>query len=398
MTSPKALVPVVLALSVVLVSVPVTAHAQNKATATQYVPQAETKDVGDREPTWDYTLGLSANFALAQNSNMVGQPEGMSYLIGLGAVGTLSYVSGRHEVKSTLALVESFSKTPVLDRVVKANDLARLEGLYSYYFLNWLGAFGRLSFESPLLTTEDVRSDPVDYNITRLNGSVDTVLGAKSLRLASGFQPLSLYQSLGLVARPVNSDPALVTFRVGAGFRETLADGVLINKDDKATVPIELFETATVLQGGLEVALGITGKFPEQRLTYGLDLVALMPFINNDALNRPVGELTRLGLSGNITFSMFEWLGLNYQLLVARDLQLVSGIQVQNNLFLTFKYDIIPAKKAVVVDPLAEAQAAREAAEKRALEAEIRAKAAETRVQELQQTPPAPTPAPTKTP
>jgi hypothetical protein len=360
------------------------AFAQSDAAkVTQYVPDADAALTEVKPQSWDYTLTLSANFALAQNNNMVGQPEGTSYLIGLGAVGNVLYVDGPHELKLTLALVESFSKTPVLNSIVKANDLARLEAMYSYYFLKWLGGYGRASFESPLLTTNDVRSDLTTYSITRLDGTVDTV-SARSLRVASAIQPLTLNQSLGLVAKPVETEPANLSLRAGAGARETFADGVLVNKDDKATLPVEYLETATVIQAGVEAALGVNGKLPEQRLSYGVDFAVLFPFLNNDALNRSVGQLTRVGLAGNLNFSAYEWLGLTYQLLVQRDPQLVSGVQVQNNVFLTFKYDVIPARKVEKVDPLEEAKAAQAAAEQRAQDAEARAVKAEERVKQLE--------------
>jgi len=360
-----------------------------QAKVTEYVPQGEVKAVDANASNWDYTLSLSANFALAQNSNMVGQPEGNSYLIGMGVLGSLLYVQGPHEFKLGLTLVESFTKTPVVDRLIKANDLAKLEGLYSYYFVDWLGAFARLIFESPLLRTEDLRSDAVDYSILRQTGVTEVRLAQKSLQLANGFQPLTLNQSLGLVARPLEKSYATWTIRAGAGARETLADGVLVNKDDKATLPIEFVETATVVQGGAELAMGVGGKLPAQRLSYGVDVGVLVPFLHNAPLNRSVGALTRVGLTGFANFSLWEWLGLTYQVLVQRDPQLIAGVQLQNNLFLTFKYDVIPAKKAPPpADPIAEAKAALEAAEKRVQEAESRAQSAEQKLRELQ---PAPT-------
>jgi hypothetical protein len=228
----------------------------------------------------------------------------------------------------------------------------------------------------------------VDYSIARRDGTTQLLLGQKSIQLASPFQPLTLSQSLGLVARPIDKSYATVTLRGGAGARETFPNGVLINKDDKATLPVELVETATVIQGGVEVALGVQGKLPEQRFTYGLDVGVLLPVLNNDALNRSAAALTRVGLSGYANFSMFEWLGITYQALVQRDPQLVSGIQVQNNLFLTFKYDLIPPRKAEgKEDPLAEATAARDAALKRAQDAESRAQAAEERIKALEAAP-----------
>jgi hypothetical protein len=101
---------------------------------------------------------------------------------------------------------------------------------------------------------------------------------------------------------------------------------------------------------------------------------------------------------------MFEWLGLTYQFRVINDPQLVKDVQVQNNFFLTFKYDLIPARKVVEepkADPVAEAKAEAAAAAERAQAAEGRAKAAEDRIKALedkaQTPPPAPEPAPAPT-
>lgn len=363
--------------------------------ATVYVPDAKVKAAEEKAGEWDFSLSLGANFALAQNRNIVGQPEGASYLIGAQGVGTGTYVLGLHELKLSLKVVESFTKSPIFERLVKANDLANLEALYSYYFAHWLGAFGRATFETPLLATEDIRADLVDYSITRIDGTVESAQQLKSFKLAGGLQPFTMSQSLGLVAKLQEQQPATITLRAGAGGRETLARNVLINKDNKATPEVELVETDSVLQAGAEVALSLVGKLPEQRLRYSLDFAALFPFLNNDARGRSVSELTRLGMTGAVEFSMFEWLGLSYQLLLARDVQLVEGLQVQNNVFVTFKYDLVPPKPVAKVDPLAEEKAARAAAEARATEAESRAKQAEEKLKELEAAPKAPTtPAP----
>ncbi len=267
---------------------------------------------------------------------------------------------------------------------MKANDLARIESIYSYYFLDWLGAFARLSAEAPLLNTEDVRSTPVDYSITRLDGTTQTESQLQSRNLANGLQPLTLTQSIGLAARPYSSAPATINIRLGGGARETFAKGVLINKDDKTTTAVELVETDTVLQGGAEFAAGISGAISEMRLAYGVDFGLLIPFLNNDAQKRSAIDLMRIGVAGSLSFSMFEWLGLKYQLLIQQDPQLVAGLQVQNNVFVTFKYDIVPAKPMPAkADPLKEAEAARAAAEARAMAAETRALEAESKMQQL---------------
>ncbi|MFO0727613.1 MAG: hypothetical protein U1E65_27795 [Myxococcota bacterium] len=378
------------------------------AKVTQFVPDGSLKNAaGDKKQGWDFTLTLNANLALAQSSNVVGQPEGVSYLIGLGVTSGLEYLDGPHEWRNTLSVLESFSKTPSLDQVAKANDLVRLESLYSYYFSSWAGAFGRASLETALLNTQDLRPKPVDYLITGGGQADEPVEGRKLLTLAKAFSPLTITQSLGLVAKPLDLEPALVTIRVGGGGRETLASGVLIVADQAATTPIEISRVTDVVQAGVEGAIGISGKLPEQRLSYGADFGVLLPLANNDVLHRGVIDLMRVAFAASVNFSMFEWLGLTYQFRVASDPQLVKDVQVQNNFFLTFKYDLVPARKvaeAPKVDPVAEAKAEAAAAGERAKAAEDRAKAAEDRLRAIEDKappappPPAPEPAPTPNP
>ncbi|MGQ0507321.1 MAG: hypothetical protein ACT4TC_18605, partial [Myxococcaceae bacterium] len=87
------------------------------------------------------------------------------------------------------------------------------------------------------------------------------------------------------------------------------------------------------------------------------------------------------------------------QLMLISDPQLISGLQLQNNLFLTLNYDVIPAKKAPPVkDALQAAQEAATLAEEKAKMAEERARAAEENLRKAQEAQPAApegTPAPT---
>lgn len=378
------------------------------AKVTQFVPDGDLKNAVAKKPQgWDFSLALSANLAIAQSSNVVGQPVGVSYLMGFGVTGALEYLDGPHEFRMTLQVLESFSKTPALDEVTKANDVLRLEGMYSYFFNEWAGAFGRATFDSSVLPTDDVRATAVDYQITRLNGMIENRLAQRKLTLASPFSPLTLTESIGLIAKPVDTEPALITVRVGGGGRETIASGVFINKDVPGTPQIDIIETDNVIQGGIEAAAGIAGKFKEQRLSYAADFGLLIPLANNDAKKRSATDLMRIGFAAAVNFSMFDWLGLTYQLRLLNDPQLVEGFQVQNNFFLTFKYDVIPPRKveeAPKADPVADAQAAAAAAEERAKAAEEKAKAAEERAKAAEDKakatpePPPPAPAPEPTP
>src|SRR5262245_17034250 len=112
-----------------------TALAGSAAAQTQLVPKDEIagaakEDVAELNPF----LGINATFAMISNSNVVGQVDGFSTLIGLGVIGGLDYVKERHVLRTTLSISESVARTPVIDEFVKTNDVVKLEGIYNYFF------------------------------------------------------------------------------------------------------------------------------------------------------------------------------------------------------------------------------------------------------------------------
>lgn len=368
---------------------------------TQLVPD-DLKGPSKRREGWDGTLSIAANLSIAQNRKVVGQLDGTSFVAGGALIGTLEYHMGSHELVNVLSVTESYAKTPALDPLVKTNDVARLESIYSYYLTDWVGMFGRLSFETSIFRANDYRAEAVDFSIARQDGTTEVRSQQTSLRLSGSFKPLTLTQSVGMVAKPIDKEPFAMTARLGIGGRETLAKGVIVNSDDNATEIVEMTETDDVVQAGLEFALGFAGKFPEERVSYGLDAGILLPLLNNDDADRSAVDLMRIGVTGAVTFSTFEWLSLVYQLRILSDPQLTEEVQVQNNILFSLKYDLIEADKPAEVPPppppevqqaLDEAKAANE----RAIAAEERAKAAEERIKALEDKQPETTP-PSETP
>src|SRR5262249_27220685 len=135
-------------------------------------------------------------------------------------------------------------------------------------------------FEAPMFATDDVRPAPTMYSIAHLDGTTQMRMD-EHLRLSTPFKPLTLTESAGVLVRPFEDPRATIVVRLGGGARETLANGVLVVAD--ASMPtIALKEVDDVFQGGVEGAIGISGKLPEQKITYGVDFGALLPLINND--------------------------------------------------------------------------------------------------------------------
>jgi hypothetical protein len=356
------------------------------------VPKDETlagaseKDVAELNPS----LGVTGTVSLVSNSNVVGQVDGLSTLVGLGVVGGLDYVKNQHVLRTTLSISESVARTPVIDEFVKTNDVVALEGLYNYFLAEKLGAYARLKIETAAFAADDVRGDLTSWvEKPGMEGGPPIPLTQNGLRqrLADPFSPFTLSESVGGFAEPITKDRLTLSVRFGLGGRHTFADGVLLVDDDDATTEVELLRLANVHQLGVEAFAGAAGKFKDGKVSYKAGLSLLVPFANNDDYDRGAGELTRVGFEGALTFNLYSWLSVVYSLNVTRDPQLFPDggelTQVQNNLLLTFQFALVE-KKAAAQKMYEEEQKLADA-EKRAADAEAARLAAEQRALALEQ-------------
>ena len=338
----------------IALSLVATSFAPAEVTAQEKGPKAEAREDAvtptGRRPGLDGRFGVKGSFNLVSNSNVIGQIDGTSLLLSGSLLGGLDFIQGRHEVRNTLIWNSSWARTPVVDEFVKNYDNIELEDLYSYYVTPWFGPYGRLSFRSSLFETNRVTADQIDYSIDRLDGTTDTPTTDR-LELADPFEPFELTQSVGLFTNPVREQALDLSIRLGFGARQALAEGTLVVQDDSATDVVEVVEIDDAIQAGFEGFLGVAGDFPEQRTSYRAGFEALVPVANNDDTGRSAWELTRWALTGGVTFSMFEWLGLSYDLRLVSDPQLLEKTQVQNSLLLTFQYTFFEQGEADEVKP-----------------------------------------------
>jgi hypothetical protein len=380
------------------------AWAQAKLVPTDKIEGAKDTDVAE----WNPSLGVTASIALTSNQSVVGQVDGFSTLFGLGLTGGADYVKGPHLLRSTLSVNENFARTPVIDELVKTNDVVKLEGVYNYVLSKNLGVYGRLSLSTSLFPADDVRGVATSWVEKDPDGApIPRNQDALRQRLADPFAPFSVEESAGVFAEPLRKEKLSLSLRLGLGGRHTFASSVLLVADDAATADVvELSRLNDVHQLGVEAYAGASGKTSDGRAKYKAGLAILTPFVNNDADDRSAGGLTRVGFQGELTFNVYKWMGLVYSLNVTRDPQVFAKgdekVQVQNNLLLSFQFTVVkkkepPKKKTAAEIELEEAKARAEAAEKRAQEAEDRLKAQPATPPEPAPAPDAP-PAPTPTP
>jgi hypothetical protein len=371
------------------------AFAQAKIVPTDDIKGAEKTDV----PAWNPFLGVTSTLTLNSNDSVVGQVDGFSTLFGIGLNGGADYVKDKHTFRASLSINESFARTPVVDEFIKTNDVAKLEGIYNYFFLKKGGGYGRLALTASLFPAEDVRGVPTSWEEKNPAGNIPLKQNAFRQRLAGSFNPFSVDESAGIFYDPYTKPKLNLKLRLGVGGRHTFAEDVLLIDDDDATDPVELLRLSDVHQLGLEAFAGASGEFKGGKAKYKAGLSVLAPFVNNDDADRSVGKLTRVGFEGQIQFNIYTWMSLLYTVMVTKDAQLFprgdEKTQIQNSLLLTFTFTLVKKKEADK-EKSAE-QLELEAAKLRADEAEKRAFEAEKKLLELQPAP-APTPGVSPTP
>jgi hypothetical protein len=372
---------------------PGSALAQAQIVPSNGIKGADQTDVEG----WAPFLGLTATLALADNSSVVGQVDGFSTLFGLGLTGGADYARGQHLVRTSLTINEGFARTPVIAEFVKTNDTVKLEGLYNHFLTPDLGFYDRLALATDAFSATDIRATPTSW-VETVPGGMPVALTTSGFRqrLAGPFSPFTINEQAGGFAEPIRETWLHLSVRVGLGGRHTFADGVLVNSDDKATPAVELAELHDVHQLGFEVFGGGTGKLDGGKALYKAGLSVLLPVVDNDPDHRGAVALARVGFEGSLTFNVYSWMGLVYNLKITRDPQLFSRgeerLEVQNTLLLTFQLALV--KKPEKPNEPTQEELALKAAQDRADAADKRARAAEDKLEALQTAPPPETPAP----
>jgi len=358
---------------------------------------------------WNPFLAFTGTFNLVSNSNVIGQTDGTSTVVGAGLLAGADYIDGPHFLQLSLSATEAFSRTPVIHRFIKSTDAAKLEGVYNYFLTKEAGLYGRLSLATSFFESDDIRAVPSTW--VDASGPTPVTLASNSIeqKLADPFQPLTISESAGGFYDPIKKDAIALSLRLGIGGRSTFADGVFVNHDDAATMSqIELLELSTVHQLGIEAFAGALGKLDKGKFNYKAGLAVLFPFVNNDAADRSAAKLTRIAFEATLTYTMAAWLSVVYSTQVIRDPQLFPAdkdeVQVQNTLLATFQFNLVKKKEAP--KPKTKEQQDLEDAIKRADEAEKKLKDAEQKLKDSEATPsatpatsqPTPPTAPTDTP
>ncbi len=309
-----------------------------------YVEETAIKEAAKKADGWDFTATVGSSTSFNDNRDVIGQPDGSAWLIGVNFAGAADMLYGKHEWRNSLGLKLAFARTPVIEEFVKSSDELSFETIYIYRFWQpWLGAFARFGMQTAMLTGRDVRAGDVTYALP--NGETPV---KDRLTLTDPFNPLKLKESAGLVYPPISKDSISIETRAGFGGRQVFADGQWVLADDDATEGIiEIGELKSYNQLGSELTASMWGKLHGGLVTYKLYAEAMTPFVHDELLegdDRGSMELTNVELSAKLSFKLVSWASLDYEFKALREPQLLDEWQIQNNLLLTFSYSLIDTK------------------------------------------------------
>ncbi len=350
-----------------------------------YIPD-EIKDGADDGTGWNPMLKASATVSLNHSHNVVGATNGLTFTGGFLLSGGLGYLSKnkQHEWRNSLNWGLSYTRTPTVPKFVKSIDSLDFETMYLWHTPKapWFGPFVGLEVKSAVLPGYYVTPGDVMLSYTDTDGTTSSeALGAlDSVDLTSAFAPLTLRESAGAFAVPIEKPEIRLEIRAGVGAMEAFVqDGYII--DDNADTPeLELIQMQNSAQFGAEASLSAGGTIKEF-MTYGARVAMLQPFVHNAETDLEGSELMNLDFEAQLGFKLTQWASLDYQFKAFRTPLVYDGWQVTNGLLLTFTANVVKtnAEKAAEAEALAaqeaEAQAEAEAAAA-AAEAEAGAAAA----------------------
>ncbi|MCB9519387.1 MAG: hypothetical protein H6700_05930 [Myxococcales bacterium] len=305
------------------------------ALETEYVPEEVTTETPDHLDGWSHQLDLGAALQVGGSHSVAGQTDGTTVTLSANIAYAGSMWRGSHELRLTGLLSEAVSRTPVVDDMVKSADVLSLESVYFFHVPGapWIGPYVRASGRTSIFDGVDVRSGDVVYV-----RDGETLTPRDRLLLTRSFAPTYLKQSAGVFARPQEATAITVDIRLGAGARETLADGSYVVDDDGATAEIEVKALQTYMQAGAEGALEAYGTADEGAVSYGARAEVMIPFYSSVETDLDAIAATNIEIGANFGARLNDWASVQYQLGLLRVPQILEEWQVTNSLLLSFGY------------------------------------------------------------
>lgn len=336
---------------VVLLATFVWRSAAADETEFQVIPEAVEKVAGadERPEGWYWALNVGGNLSYSHNRKVVGNPDGHSFQFGAVIESHAGYYARPHEWLTELSIKETVAKTATIDGFVKTADSFELGSTYFFYFdpPEWLGLFARVRLATALFPGWDIRDADTPYVRKYVNGDKEfgTFNAQEEIDLTDAFAPLSLKESLGLFALPIDRKAIKIRAQLGVGAQEVFTqsgwviDGVDVLDPDDPNDPdplarIQLTQLEDYQQVGGELEVGFSGAINEY-VTWSVVTNLFQPFYSTLLAGKELGDLLEVRIDAKLSVRLASWLSLDYILAVRRIPLILDDWQVQNGVLLT---------------------------------------------------------------
>ncbi|MDA9951442.1 hypothetical protein N9D31_02590 [Oligoflexaceae bacterium] len=314
------------------------ATAQDLGDTDSIMGDKTSLDSSDEDRASGHRFKATAGANLLENKNVVGQDDGKTTIYTLNLNYSRLILGHLTEWDTVVSLEEAFSRTPAIDRMIKTTDSLNVTSIYKKFFegMTWLGAFARVEAKTPLMDGYNEQSGDVVYRVARKDSVED--ITSDRLKLNDGFKPLTTKESLGLIAKAMNTKAATLEFRSGLGAKQISGAGQLLIEDDDTTAEIEARELQNVSMVGFAAGFELTGAvsgFDYKLMAEALYPMSYSPKTDNDP---EPSELISTEASLELSYNLNNWMSANYKIASTKDPLLTEKAQVTQNFLLALTY------------------------------------------------------------
>ncbi len=289
---------------------------------------------------WKFKLSLGATGSFNHSSNVVGADDGTTLQVGAVIDAGAHWVAGQHDWETVLGIQHTQTKTPQIDKFVKSLDNLSLISTYLYRLKTppWLGPFGRFKLTTQIFNGYAVRAD--DVQVVRPPNAAVTVPAQQRVKLTTAFEPLTLRETVGFFANPVDEKKLRLNAKLGAGAQQIIAQDGFVLADETAGV-LTLGALDSTNEIGLELEVDLAGTVVEEVLTWKVTGNFFYPFASSSDADIDGIDQLNIDIAAAASLRLAKWLSLDYILNVKRIPLVTSDYQVQNGVLLTAGFDVI---------------------------------------------------------
>ncbi len=287
---------------------------------------------------WDNALRLPFSFSHSQSR--IGVNNGNYLDIAAKAKTALHYRNGLHDWSSSAFVGQSYSMIPTIKkRLLKTQDLLRVESRYLYNVLPWLSPFAHARMETSLFKGFDTDSADNDYEIYNQDDTLAEKRTTKEVHLADPFRPLFFQENVGVAFGIVQNTEFNWEARANASFRQTIADHQLIFMEERDNIRI-LRKLKSFYEIGPAVATAIGGQLFDDKVEYAAGFETMWPLWRSPASpDRDFWRSLNLEGSAGITLNLNSWSSLGYEYSAARIPDILPKFQQTHSLAFNLSFD-----------------------------------------------------------